>query len=48
MKEIKGLKEWKEQPKRESLTKEQQKTFMDYIANSKTYNKWFNAFTVLF
>ena len=48
MKEIKALKEWKEQPKRESLTKAQQKVFMDYVANSKTYNKWFNAFTVLF
>ena len=48
MKEIKGLKEWKEQPKRESLTKAQQKVFMDYVANSKTYNKWLNAFTVLF
>ena len=48
MKEIKNLKEWRDKPKRQSLTKAQQQAFMDYVANNKTYKKWVNAFTVLF
>lgn len=48
MREIKGLKEWRNVAKRQALTKAQQEAFMKFVENSKTYKKWANAFTVLF
>lgn len=44
--EIKKSHNW-EKPKRHALTVAQQKRFMSFVANSKTYSHWLPLFTVL-
>lgn len=46
MAEIKKSHDWTK-PKRHALTIEQQKAFIDYTANSPTYNHWLPLFTTL-
>lgn len=46
MAEIKRGHDW-ETPKRHALTEEQQSAFINFTANSKTYNHWLPLFTVL-
>lgn len=48
MKKIRELDEFKKKPKRDSLELEQQKAFMNYIRNHKTYKKWNGVFTFFF
>lgn len=45
MAEIKKSHNW-EKPKRHALTIEEQEAFVEYVANSKTYNHWLTLFTV--
>lgn len=44
--ELKKSHEW-EKPKRHALTVPEQESFVDFVANSKTYHHWLNLFTVL-
>lgn len=44
--ELKKSHEW-EKPKRHALTVPEQESFVDFVANSKTYSHWSNLFTVL-
>lgn len=46
MAEIKKSHNW-EKPKRHALTEAEQSAFIDYVANSETYNHWLSLFTVL-
>lgn len=46
MAEIKKNHNW-EKPKRHALTEVQQSMFIDFVANSETYNHWLPLFTVL-
>lgn len=48
MKKIRELDEFKKKPKRASLELAEQKAFMDYISNHKTYKKWVGVFTFFF
>lgn len=45
MAEIKKSHNW-EKPKRHALTVTEQQAFIDFVANSKTYNHWLSLFTV--
>lgn len=45
MAEIKKSHNW-EKPKRHALTIEEQEAFVEYVANSTTYNHWLTLFTV--
>lgn len=45
MQEIKKSLNW-EKPKRHALTIEEQTAFINYLANSKIYNRWLSIFTV--
>lgn len=45
MAEIKKSHNW-EKPKRHALTVTEQQAFIDFVANSKTYNHWLPLFTV--
>lgn len=45
MAEIKKSHNW-EKPKRHALTVAEQQAFIDFVANSKTYNHWLPLFTV--
>lgn len=45
MSEIKKSHNW-EKPKRHALTVAEQQAFIDFVANSKTYNHWLPLFTV--
>lgn len=45
MAEIKKNYKW-EEPKRHALTEQEQKAFIDFIANSPVYNHWLPLFTV--
>ena len=44
--ELKKSHEW-EKPKRHALTVPEQESFVDFVANSRTYSHWSNLFTVL-
>lgn len=46
MAELKKSHEW-EKPKRHALTVPEQESFVDFVANSRTYSHWSNLFTVL-
>ncbi len=46
LKELQKRKEWT-RSKRHALTKQQQTTFINYVANSSTYCRWLPIFTVL-
>ena len=45
MKKIRELDEFKNRPERRSLELSEQKAFMEYISNHKTYKKWVGIFT---